>query len=73
MCHGPDGNGDKGSTKFRFGEIPRISARPRTYFIRSVHDYESGQCPEYDIRNLAAGYESRTPKAEATHDYDPDR
>lgn len=84
-CHGPDGNGNKGSTKFQIGGIPRISAQPQPYFIKSLHDYRDGKRPEYDmqvlveqlteddIRNLAAWYGSQTPRAEATYDYNPNR
>jgi cytochrome c553 len=84
-CHGPDGNGNKGILRFELGEIPRISAQPQTYFIKSMHDYRDGKRPENDmqvlveqlteddIRNLAAWYGSQTPRAEATYDYNPNR
>jgi len=83
VCHGPDGNGNKGSAKFRLGDVPRISAQPQAYFIKSLHDYKSGKrayddmqsmtamLSEKDIRDLAAWYGSQKPSAVATYDYDP--
>jgi len=85
LCHGPDGNGNKSNANFRLGAVPRISAQPQPYFIKSMHDYKSGrrsnadheviaeQLSEADLRSLAAWYGSQIPKAEATYDYDPDR
>jgi cytochrome c553 len=88
LCHGPDGNGNKGIAKVQIStvrEIPRISAQPQAYFIKSMHDYKSGkresdemqvlaeQLSEDEIRNLAAWYGSQTPRAEATYDYNSDR
>lgn len=83
LCHGPDGNGNKGSVKFRLGEVPRISAQPQAYFVKSMRDFKSGkrvnddmqvmaeQLSEKDIRDLAAWYGSQKPSAVATYLYDP--
>ena len=85
LCHGSDGNGNKGIARFRLGYIPRISGQPQAYFIKSVKDYKNGKradadmqtmaemLSDKDIRNLAAWYGSQTPRAEATYDYDPSR
>lgn len=79
LCHGPDGNGNKANARFRLGDVPRISAQPQPYFIKSMHDYKSGkrsnsdheviagQLSDADLRNLAAWYGSQAPKAEATY------
>ena len=88
VCHGPDGNGNKGIANIQIKgirEIPRISAQPQGYFIKSMDDYKSGkrvhdemqvlaeQLSDKDIRDLAAWYGSQTPRAEATYDDDPQR
>lgn len=87
-CHGPDGNGNKGIAHYQMSDIrliPRISAQPQAYFIKSMHDYKTGkrasdnmqvmaeQLSDKDILDLAAWYGSQTPRAEATYDYDPRR
>jgi len=84
-CHGPDGNGNKHNRVGQGGRVPRISAQPETYFIKSMHEYKSEKRPDddmqlmaaqlsdQDIRDLAAWYGSQTPRAEATYDYDPER
>lgn len=83
VCHGPDGNGNKRHMVGQGGRVPRISAQPERYFIKSLHDYKSGkrsdddmqtmaeQLSEKDIRDLAAWYGSQTPRAQATYAYDP--
>ena len=82
LCHGPDGNGNKGSVKFTLGDVPRISAQPQAYFVRSMEAYKSGkrtnddmqvlaeQLSDKQIRDLAAWYGSQKPSAVATYDYD---
>ena len=84
LCHGPDGNGNKGSARFRLGDVPRISAQPQACFIKSLNDYKSGRrryddmqtmaemLSEKDIRDLAAWYGSQKPSAVATYFYDAD-
>lgn len=79
MCHGPDGNGNKVHMVGQGGLVPRISAQPQAYFIKSMHDYRSGKRSHHDmqemaeqlsdkqIRDLAAWYGSQTPRAEATY------
>lgn len=83
LCHGPDGNGNKGSVKFRLGDVPRISAQPQAYFVRSMEAYRSGkrtnddmqvlaeQLSDKQIRDLAAWYGSQKPSGVATYFYDP--
>lgn len=86
LCHGPDGNGNNGIAKLEISDvhrIPRISAQPQAYFIKSMHDYKSGkrsydemkviveQLSDTDIRNLAAWYGSQTPRTHATYYDDP--
>lgn len=85
VCHGPDGNGNKVHMVGQGELVPRISAQPQAYFIKSMHDYKSGkrsnddmqsmadQLSDKQIRDLAAWYGSQTPKAEATYDYSPRR
>lgn len=88
LCHGPDGNGNKVSTRTEMSEAwstPRISAQPRAYFIKSMQEYKTGkranedmqlmakQLSDDEIRDLAAWYGSQTPRAQATYDYDPER
>jgi cytochrome c553 len=81
LCHGPDGNGNKAGKAHKFGDVPRISAQPQPYFIKSMHDYKNGrrsnadheviapQLTEADLRDLAAWYGSQVPKADATYEY----
>lgn len=83
VCHGPDGNGNQGSVRFRLGDVPRISAQPQTYFIKSMNDYKSGkrayddmqtmaeQLSDRQIRDLAAWYGSQKPSAVATYYLNP--
>ena len=88
LCHGPDGNGNKVSTRTEMSEAwstPRISAQPQRYFIKTMQDYKTGkrsnddmelmakQLSEDEIRDLAAWYGSQTPRAHATYDFDPER
>ena len=88
LCHGPDGNGNKGLAQYQMSSVwitPRISAQPQAYFIKAMTDYKTGkrayddmqvmaeQLSDKDIRDLAAWYGSQTPRAEATYDYDPRR
>jgi len=85
LCHGPDGNGNEGVARFRRGDIPRISAQPQVYFIKSLNDFKSGKrtnddmqtmaemLSEKDIRDLAAWYGSQKPSAVATYIHDPER
>jgi cytochrome c553 len=85
-CHGPDGNGNKGIAHYEMSDIrliPRISAQPQAYFIKSMHDYKTGkrasdnmqvmagQLSDKDIRDLAAWYGSQKPMAQATYYDDP--
>ena len=86
LCHGPDGNGNKGIANVQMADvprIPRISAQPRPYFIKSMRDYKSGersddnmqvlakQLSDKDIHDLAAWYGSQKPSAVATYYNDP--
>jgi cytochrome c553 len=86
LCHGPDGNGNKGIANVQMADvprIPRISAQPQAYFIKSMRDYKSGersddnmqvlakQLSDKDIRDLAAWYGSQKPSAVATYYNDP--
>ena len=86
LCHGPDGNGNKGIAKLEIADvrwIPRISGQPTAYFIRSMLAYKNGKRPgdnmrtlaeqlsEQNIRDLAAWYGSQTPRAQATYYDDP--
>lgn len=86
VCHGPDGNGNKGLIYVHDSavpRIPRISAQPQAYFVKSMHDYKTGkrtddnmqtlaeQLSDTDIRDLAAWYGSQTPSSVATYYDDP--
>jgi len=86
LCHGPDGNGNRGIAKVQIADvqwIPRISGQPTAYFIRSMLAYKTGKRPgdnmrtlaeqlsDQDIRDLAAWYGSHTPRAHATYYNDP--
>ncbi len=82
FCHGPDGNGNKGTPGFQRGMIPRISGQPQPYFINSMGAYKQGtrldddmnivseQLSDEDIRNLAAWYATQPPSATATYEDD---
>jgi len=71
FCHGPDGNGNKGSYAFQRGEIPRIAGLPDPYFVKSMREYKDKQRPQgdmqtvaeqlsdQDVRNVAAWYASQ--------------
>ena len=86
VCHGPDGNGNKGIANVQIADvrwIPRISGQPQAYFIKCMRDYKTGkrtddnmqtlaeQLSDKDIRDLAAWYGSQTPRAQATYYDDP--
>jgi len=86
LCHGPDGNGNKGIANVQIADvrwIPRISGQPQAYFIKCMRDYKTGkrtddnmqtlaeQLSDKDIRDLAAWYGSQTPRAQATYYDDP--
>ena len=79
-CHGPDGNGNKGSYMYQRGEIPRIAGLPDVYFIKSMHEYKTKQRPQgdmqtvaeqlsdQDVRNVAAWYDRQPLSATATYE-----
>jgi cytochrome c553 len=46
-CHGGSvGNGNKGWIEFEQGLIPRISAQPKVYFVKSMNAYKHGTRPD---------------------------
>ena len=56
LCHGPDGNGNKGIANIQISgiaRIPRISAQPQAYFIKSMHDYKTGKRSDDNMETLA--------------------
>jgi len=86
VCHGPDGNGNRGIANVQVSDvprIPRISAQLQAYFVKSMRDYKTGkrtddnmqtlaeQLSDKDIRDLAAWYGSQTPSSVATYYDDP--
>jgi len=79
-CHGPDGNGNKGSYAYQRGEIPRIAGLPEAYFIKSMREFKEKHRPQGDmqtvaeqlsdddVRNVAAWFANQPPSATPTYE-----